>query len=1016
MSIRPSCLAVLALLALHGCSPAPSDPASSTETAGMTLAAPGPVTLVRDLNPEPVIRQPVLADEFVRMGNHVYFTASGAGLGRELWRTDGTPEGTTLVRDIIPGSVEGSPSRLTVWKDRLYFVVPLPWGGLTLYVSDGTAAGTFPHAFIVPEGKYGADAESVRAVFATRNGVCLALMATEPQDADAILCAQEAPNTLIRIPGPWEQRPEDVDLAYFLFGLDGVVYFDVDSFGRYERWQTDGTPEGTSRFFVHQLPGLSSGAHALTSFHGAQYFRGGDTDADRSSLWRTDGTPGGTVRVTPLAGPSNCACGLTPAGDTLWMPTHTPETGVELWKSDGTAEGTVFVKDLAPGTASSNPHGFVQVGALTLFWANSPEGTGLWRTDGTAEGTVFVKAAPTSRGGQVVDGVYYYQTAVGPLALELWRTDGTAEGTAMVKHLSCREDREQSVGLSSVAEVNGTFLFRGLDVQDYFGPWRSDGTEAGTRPLLEIPGTSASTPTNLAAIGSRVYFLGRGPGTAYGVWSTDGTAEGTVALAYEVSRFTPLPMFGGTEGRVFFVPLNAEVGQELWVTDGTPAGTRLVKDIWTGVGGSLSTPRVFLGDALYFTAAEKGQPGRQLWRTDGTPENTWPLRTLLPGGLGQAWGRVVAVGDTVYFNATTPDAGMETWRTDGTPEGTHLLGDFTPGTAVDGPLPFAAVGNTLYLFQGSQLWKSDGTFEGTHLVEDIGRTDPMEPVVVGNTLYFILPKYALGGTLVQGYLWKTDGTPEGTVQVRGSGYVEQPAAMGGALYFFEEDPVGSFALWRTDGTEAGTWRVKALPRVWWNEGAPLSTMLAVEPEGRLIFAAADGAGGVEPWVSDGTPEGTGPLQDLYPGTPGSRPYNFVRMGDHVYFAANDGTHGLELFKVPVSKLNPMKPGDNPGPDAGTEVDAGTDAGTESDAGTGTEDDAGTWEDAGTIDAGTTDAGTQQDAGTADAGTESPGPADAGPEVPGPDTSESGCGCGATSVGAPWLMLVFGAWMGRRRRA
>ncbi|NOJ86216.1 hypothetical protein [Myxococcus xanthus] len=941
--------------------------------------ATGPVTLVTDLNVTPLARQLSLSDQFTRMGGSVYFSATGTGVGQELWRTDGTPQGTTLVRDIIPGPWGTDPSQLTVWKERLYFVVSLPWGGITLYVSDGTAAGTLPHAVIAPEGQGGA--KYVDSAFPTRNGLCLSLVSGGFGAADELLCAKETPQELVRIPGPWEQTTGSSGLGYHFSVVDGVAYFDAGANGAREGWRTDGTPEGTSRFFVELLPGLSSGARSLASFQGTQYFRGGDAAEDRASLWRTDGTPGGTVRVKQLAGQANCACGLFPVGDTLWLPHYTPETGVELWKSDGTAEGTVFVKDLVPGPTNSSPFGFVRLGATTLFWAGSPEGFGVWRTDGTAAGTVFVKATPTPRGGQVVGGAYYFQHLTPGLEQELWRTDGTAEGTRVVKRLGLGANVEAGVSLANAAEVNGTLVFRGRDVEDRFGPWRSDGTEAGTLPLVDAQGTNSTTPRNLAVIGSRLYFLGRAPGAQYGVWTTDGTAAGTVALHPTVSPFVPLPVFGGAEGRVFFRPLSTEVGQELWVSDGTAGGTRLVKDIVPGAGSSWPEPLIFTGGALYFRATEKGANAGELWRTDGTPENTWPVRTLLPGGVSAAWPPALAVGNTVYFLATTADAGQEPWLTDGTPEGTRMLGDLAPGTASSGAWPLAAVGDTLYLFDGSRLWKSDGTAEGTRLVKDVGRGTAMKPVVVGSTLYFLLGGSVTYGVPPTGYLWKTDGTPEGTLQVRTTRRVEQPTAMGGVLYFFEEEPLDTHVLWRTDGTEAGTWRVKELPRIWWLEGSSLSEMLAVEPEGRLIFAAAD-ASGVEPWVSDGTPEGTRPLQDLYPGTPGSSPHGFSRLGGYVYFGATDGTLGLELWKVPVSALVA------PGPD-GTEADAGTAV------------DAGTPDDAGTTD----DAGTMADAGATDAGT----------PTPAPDASEGGCGCGATSVGAPWLMLVFSAWMGRRRR-
>ncbi|ABF87428.1 conserved hypothetical protein [Myxococcus xanthus DK 1622] len=103
MSARLSFLAPLTLLTLHGCDAAPSDSAPLRTQSAELAPATGPVTLVTDLNVTSLARQLSLSDQFTRMGGSVYFSATGTGVGQELWRTDGTPQGTTLVRDIIPG-------------------------------------------------------------------------------------------------------------------------------------------------------------------------------------------------------------------------------------------------------------------------------------------------------------------------------------------------------------------------------------------------------------------------------------------------------------------------------------------------------------------------------------------------------------------------------------------------------------------------------------------------------------------------------------------------------------------------------------------------------------------------------------------------------------------------------------------------------------------------------------------------------------------------------------------------
>ncbi|WP_002627827.1 ELWxxDGT repeat protein [Cystobacter fuscus] len=71
------------------------------------------------------------------------------------------------------------------------------------------------------------------------------------------------------------------------------------------------------------------------------------------------------------------------------------------------------------------------------------------------------------------------------------------------------------------------------------------------------------------------------------------------------------------------------------------------------------------------------------------------------------------------------------------------------------------------------------------------------------------------------------------------------------------------------------------------------------PEGLLFFRAKDGVHGSEPWVTDGTASGTRMVADIAPGARSSAPRELTRSGDAIVFSADDGTHGAELWRVPL---------------------------------------------------------------------------------------------------------------------
>jgi ELWxxDGT repeat protein len=77
------------------------------------------------------------------MGNMVFFAAEGTWEGRNLWKSDGTAEGTVMVKDFYPGSSHNvNPAELTVIGNTVYFRVAHPAHGTELWKTDGTAAGT----------------------------------------------------------------------------------------------------------------------------------------------------------------------------------------------------------------------------------------------------------------------------------------------------------------------------------------------------------------------------------------------------------------------------------------------------------------------------------------------------------------------------------------------------------------------------------------------------------------------------------------------------------------------------------------------------------------------------------------------------------------------------------------------------------------------------------------------------------------------------------------------------------
>jgi uncharacterized repeat protein (TIGR01451 family) len=625
----------------------------------------------------------------IPFGSGVVFRADDGVHGYELWASDGTTAGTNLVKDIDPGSDGSSPWALVLAGSRVYFHADDGVHGREMWSSDGTTAGTTLAADINPGSAAGA------------------LFSLPPVGV--------------------------VGTNLLFFADDGVHGAEV--------WKTDGTPAGTAL-----LADLDPGADSSFYFNGnsdgstsvtvaGRWYFVATTDADGFEVWTSDGTAAGTHKLKEI---NNQASGfqvlwgelaggkdLAPlAGGKVLFQGIDGATGGEPWVSDGTAGGTHQVTDLWPGATGSYPWQMTPLNGKVLFHADTPTLHGLWVSDGTAGGTANL--ADSAANGTWITALGSYALFDGP-GDALWRTDGTPGGTAAV----AAADAPATVSSEAAVPLGAGALLTGTKANGNTGIWATDGTAAGTHLVQEFATGPAGGPALLTPAGSKTYFSMATIAAGRELWVTDGTAAGTVPvkdlnpgvdsgfpfLYPDLSGPVIAPL--GAGGRVVFVGADA-LGQEPWVSDGTDAGTIRLGDLLVG-GTAGSEPRWLtnVGTKVFFVA-DDGTHGRELWVTDGTPAGTLLVKDIEPGAASSQPDHLTAVGTVLLFSAWNSAHGRELWVSDGTPAGTARVQDIAPGALSASPLGMIVSGPTVYFAAndnttGFELWSLPRTALGAHL-------------------------------------------------------------------------------------------------------------------------------------------------------------------------------------------------------------------------------------------------------------------------------------------------------------
>lgn len=338
-------------------------------------------------------------------------------------------------------------------------------------------------------------------------------------------------------------------------------------------------------------------------------------------------------------------------------------------------------------------------------------------------------------------------------------------------------------------------------------------------------------------------------------------------------------------GQAVFVATTAAHGRELWVSDGTEAGTGVLFEPQPGPVSSNVFLRGQNNGLLYFLASDS--LGVELWVTDGSAAGTGRLADIMPGPGGSQPTNVSPAGALTFFSAEDAVHGREFWVTDGTPAGTHLVTDHVPGVG-NGAMPVLAAGNGVALGSGPTPGsnKQQPHYITANSVTALGDLSPgslqskvtRAGVVPGTT------RIVIGVSDTTPKLYATTGTPASTrwivdVEVD-SEFVETGLTTPGAeLFFIAETATGGRALWHTDGTKNGTGKLMDFALF---EDELVSLEAAVHFGGEFYFMAQSDAHGREIWKTDGTAAGTSELIDWLPGTDGIYLQAAVEHGGELY--------------------------------------------------------------------------------------------------------------------------------------
>ncbi|MFT2009492.1 ELWxxDGT repeat protein [Pontibacter sp. 13R65] len=692
-----------------------------------------------------------------------YFELSSfTNTGASLWRSDGTTAGTILLADRLIGNGAGTnglgsggTSYLTqhiFYKNYLYFVTESG-----IMKTDGSVVNTetvvsinngsnfvgytdvvelddkmYFSFFVLHNNRHfiwesdGTNANT-RLVYDTNSSQYFAPSNLLPKDGKLLFTskgATEGSTSIVSF------NPKDLAVTSIIQLEDGMNKPDSFYFGRMANMLYNlngsivaGVTKRTSTtykssYFINIEAGtkeVGPDIYYTNHFHPYKnkFFFSALTPKQGVELWITDGVPANTGLLKNIhTGKMGLNFSMMKSvGNSIVFGANDPGTGVgyELMRYDSKTKVTSVLTDINKGAASSTPQDACKFKSKLFFSALQPEtGRQLWVTDGTSDGTSLVSDMVPGQGSSsptlltnVCDHTLYFRIS-NDSRDHLMITDGSSI-TKLI-----------DVGVNSLGNSNWITNIIAAGEKAYFSVsgggdylWASDGTEAGTVKIKDLKNIYQLTYGQ----DGYVYIVANQTGSSFSplmLWKSDGTATGTKPVFEpEQLPLTNIRDLFAYNNAMYFVASNESSGNEIWKTDGTFAGTSMLKEIAPGKLSAISNPNFTIYNNKLYFAATDGEHGTELWSTDGTAANTVMVHDIAEGAHGSFPGNLTLIEDKMYFSATTPAYGTELWVTNGS--SFTMVADILPGENHSAPSNIMSIDKEIFFMantasEGRQLW------------------------------------------------------------------------------------------------------------------------------------------------------------------------------------------------------------------------------------------------------------------------------------------------------------------------